>query len=484
MFNADFYPTPKEVVTYMIGNNDLNKKNVLEPSAGSGNMLNVLIEKGAKVSFCEKEPVLADAIKGKGNFLGHDFLKLTSEEVSHFDFIIMNPPFSADETHILHAFEIAPGNCHIIALCNSRTIWNSRHTRDREKLFDLIGEYGSDEDLGTVFSTAERKTDVEVSLVNLYKPAKEGENEFEGFFSMQEDYLPDSEVQGMIQYDEVTAIVQRYINAVKMFDSVQEKAKQINDVMSVFNSDYREISFVCEQNQKGNINTREEFKKRLQKKAWVYVFSKLNMDKYITRSVRDKINAFCEKQHNVPFTVKNIWKMLEVIVGTRENSFKQVLIEVFEQVTKHHHENRHHVEGWKTNDAWLVNEKFILPCIVEQRSWDKETVHVNTYGGSSLDDFQKALCNLTGSNYNNISDLYTFCRNIDTQWGKWYSWGFFEIKCFKKGTIHCKFQNKEHWELFNRKVAEAKGWQLPETTKHAYRQKKDGVDLFSNASAA
>ena len=61
---------------------EIHGKHILEPSAGSGNIV--------------------------------DFLTLEKTDVSHFDFIIMNPPFSTQNDHILHAWEIAPAGCQIV----------------------------------------------------------------------------------------------------------------------------------------------------------------------------------------------------------------------------------------------------------------------------------------------------------------------------------------------------------------------------------
>ncbi len=48
------------------------------------------------------------------------------------------------------------------------------------------------------------------------------------------------------------------------------------------------------------------------------------------------------------------------------------------------------------------------------------------------------------------------------QTNTWYSWSFFEIKGFKKGTLHLKIKNIRDWELLNRAYAQAKGSTLPE----------------------
>ena len=47
MFNADFYPTPKNVIEKMVEGLELNQKIVLEPSAGSGAIIDHLQELGA-----------------------------------------------------------------------------------------------------------------------------------------------------------------------------------------------------------------------------------------------------------------------------------------------------------------------------------------------------------------------------------------------------------------------------------------------------
>lgn len=123
MLNPDFYPTPPEVAATMLDPLDLRGRTVLEPSAGSGNLVRECLARGAaEVLWCEKEPQLRDILRSisgaaPANASG-DFLELQAEAVSHIDLIVMNPPFSADEAHILHAWEIAPPGCEIVALCN------------------------------------------------------------------------------------------------------------------------------------------------------------------------------------------------------------------------------------------------------------------------------------------------------------------------------------------------------------------------------
>ena len=181
MFGKDFYPTPDHVIEVMMANIDITNKVILEPSAGKGNIVDWLQRNNAKeVLSCENNEDLRAILHGKCNVLASDFFNLRPEQITHIDLIVMNPPFSADEKHILHAWEIAPGGCEIIALCNSETLDN-RYSRNRAILRELIDLNGSHESLYNCFSEAERESNVNVSLVRLYKPST-GEMEFDGYF--------------------------------------------------------------------------------------------------------------------------------------------------------------------------------------------------------------------------------------------------------------------------------------------------------------
>jgi 16S rRNA A1518/A1519 N6-dimethyltransferase RsmA/KsgA/DIM1 with predicted DNA glycosylase/AP lyase activity len=128
MFDIEFYPTPENVIEMMTTGLDLQGKTVLEPSAGSGNIVSYLKKQGANVLACERHRDLQRIVTNKCRLLKPDFFDVKAEEISHVDFIIMNPPFSNADKHIKHAFDIAPAGCQIVALCNANTL-NNRYSR-------------------------------------------------------------------------------------------------------------------------------------------------------------------------------------------------------------------------------------------------------------------------------------------------------------------------------------------------------------------
>src|SRR5690606_8584133 len=143
----------------------------------------------------------------KGNLIGGDFLDCKSEQISHVNYIIMNPPFSKDMEHILHAWEIAPEGCQIVSLCNTETLSNT-FSRGRRSLKYVVESNGVSESLGNVFQDAERKTGVDVSMVTLFKPIVSENYNFEGFLSEEEENDPQG--NGIMPYNEIRDIVQRY----------------------------------------------------------------------------------------------------------------------------------------------------------------------------------------------------------------------------------------------------------------------------------
>lgn len=465
MFNAEFFPTPGHVIEHMLGALDLQDKHVLEPSAGKGDIVDALKARGAHVTACEKQPELSRIVATKSNFLKEDFFDVRADEVSHIDYIVMNPPFSNADRHILHAWEIAPDGCEIIALCNNETLDN-RHTTYRSRLGRLIKDHGGSVNLGDVFRTAERTTEVSIGMVHLFKPANT--NTFEGFFDDTPDEVEEQFI-GIMPHNVVREAVQRYVAACKLFDTVADNAVQMNDLVGQFG--LRDLTLALKHEDRDA--SVQDFKKQLQKNAWNWVFNQMKMEKYLTESLKKEINAFVEKQKNVPFTMRNIYKMLEMVVGTHGDRMKRALIEVFDKLTMHYHENRYHVEGWKTNSHYMVNKKFILEYVVES-SWGRPQLIYGGRNGQKLDDLTKALCYLVGQNYADIQRLYDFFRrqvttneqgerqDISREWNTWYEWGFLDIKVFKKGTLHAKFRDVKVWEQFNRAVAEAKGYELPE----------------------
>ena len=481
MFNSNFYPTPLPVIEQMCAGIDFVNKHVLEPSAGKGDIVEYCRNLGAKVIACELDANLSIIASRKADrFLKYDFLKVRSEEVSHVNYIIMNPPFDADEKHILHAWQIAPAGCEIIALCNSNTVTNLGYEA-RRVLKEIINKNGSNTYLGQCFTTAERKTEVEVQLVKLYKPGT-GEQEFEGYFDTTEEV--EQQENGIMSYNEVRNIVNRYVAAVKMFNEVYEASDKMNKLIAPINRSGG-IHFGAKQSRSNNMYdiTRDEFKKELCKSAWRSIFAKMDMHKYVTRNLMDEINKFVEIQTTVPFTMTNIYKMIEVIIGTHGSRMDRVLTEAFDRICRLSKDNSEAGEKWATNSNYKINQRFIDTWICEHDTrWPSDFVKIRCGASDTTqDDLIKALCYISGKDYDQIAKieyddykgdickttntLYNFFHQKKVPWGQWVNWNeFLRVRGYKKGTMHFEFLSEKLWMDFNLRVAKIKGWAIPEKT--------------------
>jgi len=466
MFNQEFFPTPPHVIEMMCEGLTLRDRVILEPSAGKGDIVKYLTSAGAEVLACETNKDLQEILKIKCQLIAEDFFTLTSDKISHINSIIMNPPFSNADKHIIHAFNIAPAGCKIIALCNIETVKNTRYST-REELKTIIDNYGQWQDIGNCFEEAERQTSVNVALITINKAGAQTDSEFEGFFMEEEPQEAGS--YGIMPYDFVRDLVQRYTQAVKIFDEQLESAVKMNNLTSSFYSSSIAVSITEDNKPK----KRNDFKKDLQKNAWAFVFDKMDMKKFATKGLKEDINKFVEQQTHIPFTMKNIYRMLEIVIGTQGQRMDKALLEVFDKVTERYHDNRMNLEGWKTNSHFLVNQRFIFPYGAKENYSGGIKIPYYDYAGEILTDFEKALCFITGESYDEIRGIYHLTEKMELN--TWYDTHFFRVKGFKKGTVHIEFRDRDVWGKFNQHIARIKGYPLFEAKPQtAYQDRHTG----------
>ena len=502
MFGIEYYPSPPDVIDQLLADIDTGGV-ILEPSAGSGAIVAALVERGAKrVLACEIDAELREILKAKNcEIIGHDFLTTTADRISHIDAVVMNPPFSSADKHILHAWEIVPPGTEIRALCNADTLKNEYSER-RKTLNRVIAEHGSWEDLGPVFADADRRTEVKVALIRLRKPGASGQDDYDGFFIT--DNSEEHQEIGLMPYNAIRDVVNRYVEACRIYDKQLDAGIDLRRILyGFFGADLG-----IQVTQDGRGVALNDFKKDLQRAGWKYIFDKLDLTKIVTQGLRETINKFIEKQNHIPFTMRNIYRMLEIIAGTTGSRMDAAILEVFDKITMHHHDNRHYPnEGWKTNSHYLVNQTFILPNMagLSYSGGIDDNYYSRSYW-ELVEDLVKALCFITGDAYESMgslrdrvrcryavktADAVWFYREYDgtwdsasrkekelhdagiafeivdhkPTWGQWFEWAYFDVKAYKKGTMHFRFRDPELWARFNHRVANIKGFPLPAAKK-------------------
>lgn len=176
----DFFPTPPDAIEMMIARADLwEGQRVLEPSAGSGNILDALRALPYTLSLyaVEQNYDLHKLLELKGYNASHeDFMSLRPEDIGVFDRILMNPPFSAitgvgyqDIQHVMHAYNFLKEGGTLVAIVSRATFTRAdkRTNAFREWFYSMKGDF---EHLpaGT-FREGDVPTSVETSVLWIHK---------------------------------------------------------------------------------------------------------------------------------------------------------------------------------------------------------------------------------------------------------------------------------------------------------------------------
>lgn len=148
MFNQDFFPTPDTLIEKMLDGIDLKLvNNILEPSAGKGNIVDYIINKANNIRTYSKVKLDIDCIeidenlrhilKGKGYRVVHDNF-LTYDTLKSYSHIIANFPFSDGDKYIrkaLNMLETSGGV--LICLVNAETIRNP-YSNLRKEIINIL----------------------------------------------------------------------------------------------------------------------------------------------------------------------------------------------------------------------------------------------------------------------------------------------------------------------------------------------------------
>lgn len=481
MFNEEFYPAPAPIIKQMLSKISKSASHFLEPSAGKGDIAEALINHnyhGRKNVDCiEASPELCAILQDKDlPIVGHDFL--TYDGVCYYDAIVMNPPFSNGDEHLLKAWDFLHDG-EIVCLLNEETLKNP-YTKSRKRLNVIIESYGGEvEYLGDCFSTAERKTSVRVALVYLKKEAED--DSLDLWASDKEE----NAVNDDIEINNIPATIDRLGNMQHFYDEANShmfkafqhirKAQAFMDAneVTLYSSDIESILGMATK----NINSaKAAFIKKHRNTAWHKVFSRMEFHKHLDKKQRNDLLRDVDRNGNIPFTKENIKGTLLNVFKQRQKLFEQSVANVFDELCRYYDGNANHKEGWKTNDNYKINKKIIFPYGCEFNQ--KYGRYFSTHYGHHMDiynDLDRVLCVLTGRDFEECETIgqclsrkfEILGREVHAPFDNETESRFFYIKFYMKGTVHLKFKDDAHWKLFNQTAAKGRAWLGQNTQKEA-----------------
>lgn len=510
MLENEFFPTPAPVIEKMLAphnagylgwtNNQMchYRPPILDPSGGAGAILDYITGTlGVPKHQClaaEIDIELRFVLQGKGyGLIGTDWLAY--DEPIRYGFIIMNPPFSKGVDHVLKAWEHLQDGGHLIALLNAETIRNP-HDKKRQLLINhMVGgpdgwreiteeqlrtgdefiaaalrwleAQGRIEWLGQCFKEAERPTDVEVVLIRMEKPVRDTTIEFDAKSFEQDEAIKTEEFsENPLAFpDAIRDLVTRYNLARKILlerDTAQRKLDfYLNGICDPAVDTPGHGEAVSMQQKIGIDQQLLTLKNRF----WNVIFKRTKLEAKATRKFREKFHEFVSTQVTMAFTEQNIHELLSMLIQNQEQIIRDCCVEVFDKATAYHEKNKIHTEGWKTNKSYRVNKRIILPNGVKVDRWGSWSADYDT--GYFLDDLDRVLCWLSGIKFEDLGEERTYesirnhihkIKTREVPYDQSFSSRFFEIRAFKKGTVHIDFKDLALLAQFNRTAAEGKNW--------------------------
>lgn len=543
---SEFYPTPERLIDRMLNGVDWRSvDSVLEPSAGKGDILKAIAVKsgiryGGKseidVDAIEIDPNLREIIKfnfstdrervlssrlnelekkkwneglslsekdekanleiEKYGFFGNgvhivcdDFLKFNTYK--RYNLIIMNPPFSEGDKHLLKAIDIQKNGGDIICLLNAETIKNPCTNR-RAALVDILDEYNASiEYVENTFASAERSTDVEVAIVKIHIPRKEVDDSiFERMKKAEKVEEFQTENTGLALNDYIKAAIAMYnaevrtgVELIRQLDAFQPYNK------ISFTSQYKKpiLNFKDSDGNDVNLNS---FLKAVRYKYWEALLSNPKFVGKLTTSLQQEFYEKLRSLQNYDFTEFNIMTLSAEMNSQIKRGVEAEIDALFEQLTVAHscyefQKNIHYYNGWKTNKAYKIGKKVILPCYGLFDRWDGRPSAYDAQ--SKVQDIERVLNFLDGNMTKEIDCWQTIEQSFKSGITSNIELKFFKVTFYKKGTMHITFTNEKLIERFNIYAAQRRGWLPPSYGKKKYKDMNDAeksvIDEFQGEAA-
>ena len=445
------------------------------------------------IECVEIDTDLCAVLRNKHYFtVNQDFL--TYNTFKRYDCILMNPPFAQGERHLLKALKLIENGGQCVCILNAETLKNP-YTNWRQELCNLLNHYNADvEYISNAFTTAENTTDVEIALVYINIPVKTvDENLVKNLVkgaSYDREYDEFNETQ-LATSDIIDNLVKQYeleakigIKLIDDFYAMQAYVPKVKDHSDTF---MLNLSIVgCPDEKESNIKTNpvNRYIRGLRDKYWSLLFMSNEMGKLLTESARRSYMNQLAKFRDYDFTYSNIKQLQIDMVNNLNQNVDDAILKQFDNFTYKYSldkaTNVHYFNGWRTNDAFMVRSKVIIPMYgIYTRYGTWSWYDCKDY----LNELEKIFVYLDGGRTDGktVNEILCYETTHDYNGGR-IKFKYFDVELKKKGTVHIWFTNEELLKKFNIFGCQKHGW-LPNCYgKKAYqdmtKEEQDVIDSF------
>lgn len=346
--------------------------------------------------------------------------------------------------------------------------------------------------LSDAFKDAERKTNVEIAIVYLNIPHVVHEsNIFSKLQKAEEQKQMESpDYAELVSSDPVEAIIAMYNTEIA---AGMQLIQEFNALKPHLNRSFGEntscmLTLSIEETGKHRSSvTPNQFVRCVREKYWRALFQNKKFTGLLTSNLQNKYQNMVRDMVNYEFNSFNISRIRAEMNAEMVRGVEDTIMDLFDKLTVRHcyndsvlNENVHYYNGWKTNKAYMVNKKCIVPTYGMYSQWSQKLDYHKAFG--FLSDIEKALNYLDGGLTREVNLDQTLRQAIESGNTRNIELKYFKVSFFKKGTTHIVFTNQELVNRLNVFVSQGKGWLPPSYGKKHYKdmekEEQDVIDSF------
>lgn len=409
-----------------------------------------------------------------------------------YDAIIMNPPFDQGAQHLLHAIALTQHyGGQIVCLLNAETILNP-FSQERQDLKRKLDEYDADiQVLSHSFSNAERETDVRIAVVYIDIKRKERKSKiFDRLEKAQQVKINrDHAYAELISTDVVEAAIAMYNMEIQASLHLIDEYESMNQYLNrKFNGKRESTIRLCVMHGSNTEDLNiESYIKSVRAKYWDALMKNKQFIGLLTSNLQSKYLHMVNELANYEFSRFNIERIQREMMNELIDGAKDCIMELFDKLTVYHsyndsveNGNVHYYNGWKTNKAYMLDKRCIIPAYSIWSQWGDHFDMNAIY--ALLSDMEKALNYLDGGITQPVDLKFTLKCALDTGRTRNIHFKYFDISLYKKGTVHITFRDEELLKRFNIYAAQNRGWLPPSYGKKKYddmdSEEKSVIDSF------
>ena len=523
--DSEFYPTPSALAGQLLAGVDWDMvDSVLEPSAGMGNLIDFAQKRSNSyrkksyysgrtlddVDCIELDPNLRAILTGKGYRVVHDdFLDYFTRK--RYSLILMNPPFSHGDRHLLHAIELCANGGQIACILNAETIRNP-YTGSRMALAKELKRYGATiRFVNDAFAHAPRQARVDVALINLTIPASSADTSiWDELKKAQDVYFESESPQELAPANDIDRLLLEYALLCEAGISLMRKYNGVAPhIQNSRTSKYSKpiITLQVSGHDCDNECSADDvnrFLRSVRSRYWTELFDLPDLRDRMTSAMRDEYHSTIDRMRDYEFSRFNIQQVLDQIRGQIVVGVEEAIIKCFDKLSAEHtynadiqNDNVHYYNGWKSNKAHCVNIKCVIPtygCFARGYKRDKYGRYKDTLEGLDthscfgvLDDLEKALDYLDRGETWSCNLMYRLQEAERAgQTGNIHC-KYFDVTFYKKGTCHVRFRDRKIVDRLNIYVGRQRAWLPPTYGKVHYEEMDEEsrriVDEFQGREA-